>query len=497
MQIKRYVAANIRDAMRMVKEELGPDAVIMSNRSVPEGVEIVAARDFDANVVRQNAINAESPQKASPEPATISPIDLADLSKGRPAQHIIQSSRKRGNENDRALNRGFDQYMGYAEKMAIPTAPAPAAAVNRQEAIKLRDKPVFGMDTARNKPESTHPDIAQAQKSRAVGDVKSEMDKLMSDVKKDIRQEMKQEMQEMRQWLGRALPAMLPKPDSEISLPAVDESSVHAKLFNRLNQVGFSKKVAGKIANRLGSHAEFEVAYEKAQEMLAQIVPIAVDDDLLDQGGIVALIGPTGIGKTTTIAKLASQFVLKHGNHEVALISTDNYRIGAHEQIHIYGRILGVPVKIANNADELHQYIRGFQDKKLILIDTVGMSQRDIQLAENIRALKSHRMPIRPYLVMTASTHYRTALEIMRAFQSVRPQAAILTKLDEANNAAMVLSALTEKRLPLAFITDGQHVPEDIYLPDGEALIRHCVTMFESDQDEMMFEQDDWGGSYV
>lgn len=495
MQIKRFTAANIRDAMRMVKDELGPDAVIMSNRSVPEGVEIVAARDFDANVVRQNALESEGSAKRVEQKLTNPlPMDFADLAKGGGATHIVPSVRKRDNEQERPQRRDVEQYVGYSEKM--PARQQPQAAVNRQEAIKLRDRPTFGMDAAKPK-QDVHPEMAKAQKANEAVEAKVEIDKIMADVKKDLRQEMKQEMLEMRQWLGKTLPAMLPRPETDVATPSADDDSVYARLFSRLSQIGFSKKVSSKIANRLGTHAEFDIAYSKAQEMLSQIVPIATDDDLLDSGGIVALLGPTGIGKTTTIAKLASQFVLRHGNHEVALISTDNYRIGAHEQIHIYGRILGVPVKIANNADELHQYIRDFQDKKLVLIDTVGMSQRDIQLAEKIRALKSHRLPIRPYLVMPASTHYRTAMEIMRAFQSVRPQAAILTKLDEANNMAMALSALTEKRLPLAFITDGQHVPEDIYAPEGVSLIKHCIDMFENEQSELDFDQDDWSASYA
>jgi flagellar biosynthesis protein FlhF len=228
----------------------------------------------------------------------------------------------------------------------------------------------------------------------------------------------------------------------------------------------------------LGSHKKIDLAYLKAQEMLARILPIA-EDGLLDHGGIAALVGPTGVGKTTTIAKLAAQYILKHGSRDVALITTDNYRIAAHEQLSIYGRILGVSVKVANDGNELQRHIRDLSDKRLILIDTVGMSQRDLRLAEHIQALRQDDLQIRSYLVMSATSHYKTVMEIIDGFQILQPQAAILTKFDEAVSKATALSAIIERRLPLSFVTDGQQVPEDIYVPEAEKLIQHCLAGIE------------------
>ena len=149
--------------------------------------------------------------------------------------------------------------------------------------------------------------------------------------------------------------------------------------------MGISTKLSEKIANRFNNASDAKFVFAgKAQEMLAKVLPVA-DDNLLEAGGIVALVGPTGVGKTTTIAKLAAKFILKHGSKEVALITTDNYRIGAHEQLNTYGRILDVPVRVASSAEELRYLINGFADKRLILIDTAGMSQRDMKLAEQIR----------------------------------------------------------------------------------------------------------------
>ena len=134
------------------------------------------------------------------------------------------------------------------------------------------------------------------------------------------------------------------------------------------------------------------------------------------------LVGPTGVGKTTTIAKLAAKFILKHGASQVALITTDNYRIGAHEQLNTYGRILDVPVRVASSAEELRNLINGFSDKRLILIDTAGMSQRDMKLVEQINTLQQNELSIRSYLVMSAATEYKAMNAIIKAFSVFDPQ---------------------------------------------------------------------------
>jgi len=447
MKIKRFFAADIRQAMRMVKEELGADAVIMSNRSVDGGVEIVAARDFDEQVIHKNLQQHEQEKAAAK--AIPKKVDLPDLDGDKKPAHVLSSARKRGNETESPVRRNLDQYIGYAEKLQI-AAVAPQKA---PEKIKLPEKPAWAASEQKLKP-LTEPAGKAAVPQLATGD------KFMD--------EMRKEMKELRTMLDSKLSSIASQP-AQIAQPA------RAELLDRLIESGFSKKLSTKIANRLGSHKQIDLAFTKAQEMLAKIVPIA-DDGLLEHGGIAALVGPTGVGKTTTIAKLAAQFILKHGSRDVALITTDNYRIGAHEQLGIYGRILGVPVKVANDAEELRRHIHDCADKRLILIDTAGMSQRDMRLAEQIQTLRHDDLPIRPYLVMSATSQYKSVMEIMDAFQILEPQAVILTKLDEAVSKAMALSAIIERRMPLSFITDGQQVPEDIYAPEAETLIQQCVS---------------------
>jgi flagellar biosynthesis protein FlhF len=257
---------------------------------------------------------------------------------------------------------------------------------------------------------------------------------------------------------------------------------VRAELLQRLAGMSISRKLSVKIANRFNDHTDSELAFNQAQELLTKVLPIA-DDDLLQNGGIAALVGPTGVGKTTTIAKLAAKFILKHGPRQVALITTDNYRIGAHEQLNTYGRILDVPVRVASSAAELRALINSFSDKRLVLIDTAGMSQRDMKLVEQINTLQQSGLDIKSYLVMSAATEYKAMNEIIKAFQVFEPQASILTKLDEAVTVGSAISSIIEHNLPLSFIADGQQVPEDMHTPCARTLIAQCVAELDEESD--------------
>jgi flagellar biosynthesis protein FlhF len=461
MKIKRFFAADIRQAMRMVKEELGADAVIMSNRSVDGGVEIVAARDFDEEVIHKNIKQQHEDELVAKR---LKKYDLPDFAGDEKPAHLVTSPRKKGNEVENPVRRNLDQYIGYAEKVQLGSNNAQKIA----EKLKVADKPAWAA-----KPE--------AARKPLIAEVPKPIQAASSDRFID---EMRKEMKDMRALLDAKLSGIA-------HLPQSSEQSLRGELQDRLLDCGFSKTLTSKIANRLGSHKHFDTAIAKSQEMLARVVPIA-DDRLLEDGGIAALVGSTGVGKTTTIAKLAAQFILKHGSRQIALITTDNYRIGAHEQINTYGKILDVPVRVASDAEELRQHIDSFSDKRLILIDTAGMSQRDLRLAEQLKTLQHGDLPIQAYLVMSATTQYKAALEIMDAFQILEPQATILTKFDEAVSKATALSALIERRMPLSFITDGQQVPEDIYMPDADALIQQCMLKEHDEQYTETMNYDNW-----
>lgn len=467
MKIKRFFAPDIRQAMRMVKEELGVDAVIMSNRSLDGGVEIVAARDFDEQVIHKNLKKQQEDELVANR---LKKYDLPEFAGDNKPAHLVSSARKRGSEAENPLRRNMDQYLGYAEKVQLA---GNAQAQKISEKLKVVDKPAWANgDTVSRKPAVASENSPKpAPAVHAAGP-----DKFM--------EEMRKEINDLRSLLDSRL-------SSIAQLPQAGEQRLREALLDRLMDCGFSKSLSSKITHRLAGQQDFNSAWDKSQEMLGRVVPIA-NDKLMEQGGIAALVGSTGVGKTTTIAKLAAQFILKHGTRQIALITTDNYRIGAHEQINTYGKILDVPVRVANDAEDLHRHIESFSDKRLILIDTAGMSQRDMRLAEQLKALQHSDLPIQPYLVMSATTQYKAALEIMDAFQQLEPQATILTKFDEAVTKGTALSALIERRMPISFITDGQQVPEDIYVPEADTLIRQCMGPAGEEQYSDTMHYDQW-----
>lgn len=476
MKIKRFFAPDIRQAMRMVKEELGADAVIMSNKSVDGGVEIVAARDFDEQMIQSNL----QKQQAEPEQLAAAKdnlmFDLPDFEAEKNRLHVVSSPRKPGAEGSvpERPRRNIDQYVGYAEKIHLrgtATAPSAATATQPQSPLSTRAE---GM--------KLHAESLTASKVGTFGDagrpVRSQQPK--EQISRTTQMEMPANLasdallQEMSKELKSLRAAMDAKLANISQLQPAQNTPVRADLLKRLAGMSISNKLSVKIANRFTNHTDADFVFSQAQELLAKVLPIE-NDELLESGGIVALVGPTGVGKTTTIAKLAAKFILKHGPRQVALITTDNYRIGAHEQLSTYARILDIPVRVASNAFELRNLIQGFSDKRLVLIDTAGMSQRGMKLVEQINTLQQSAVAIKTYLVMSAATEYKAMHEIINAFNVFEPQACILTKLDEAATVGAAVSAIIEQNLPLSFVTDGQQVPEDIHSPCARTLIDQCV----------------------
>jgi flagellar biosynthesis protein FlhF len=203
--------------------------------------------------------------------------------------------------------------------------------------------------------------------------------------------------------------------------------------------------------------------------LLMKYLPM-VDDLTCSAGGVVALVGPTGVGKTTTIAKLAARWCLAHGNQDLALVSTDAYRIGARDQLLTYARILDVPMQVAEGARQLAQVLQRLKHKRLVLIDTAGMSQRDRRLPEQLDSLRQGLCQARVLLAVPAGGEIKAVDEILRAYGRIAPDACVFTKIDEAASLGAVLSAVLRRRLPIAYLCDGQRVPEDLHQAQGRRL---------------------------
>jgi len=249
-----------------------------------------------------------------------------------------------------------------------------------------------------------------------------------------------------------------------------------AELFGRLSQLGLSATLSRELVSALSPDFEGERADNAVLSDLAQRIPV-LTNEALTEGGVIALIGPTGVGKTTTIAKLAARYAAHFGTRDIALVSTDHYRIGAQEQLFTYGRLLGVPVHTARDATELEALLLKLADRKLVLIDTAGLGPQDRQLAAQLSLFRPLAGKLRTYLTMTASGQASDYEQTIAQFRAVPLAGCILTKLDEATRIGAALTATIQHQLGIAYLTDGQRVPEDLQLPRGDALVRRAISL--------------------
>jgi len=253
---------------------------------------------------------------------------------------------------------------------------------------------------------------------------------------------------------------------------------VTRELLRRLLGLGLNVELAKFLASKVRDVEEPDLAWRDALYALANEIHI-FDTEILERGGILALIGPTGVGKTTTIAKLAARFALRHGNRHVGLVSVDNFRIGARDQLHTYGRILNVPVRSATTSEELDTVIDALSDRQLILIDTAGMGMRNDRFGAQQELLNRSKHEITRLLALSANIESQALDRAVALFEALRPNACVLTKLDETAALGGILSTVVKHKLPLAFFTDGQRVPEDLQPARAHPLVNLAAELAE------------------
>ncbi|MCU0976232.1 MAG: flagellar biosynthesis protein FlhF [Steroidobacteraceae bacterium] len=251
-----------------------------------------------------------------------------------------------------------------------------------------------------------------------------------------------------------------------------------AKVLRDLSSLDIAPDLARDLVNAMPSVTNPEDAGRVAMALLVRRIPV-VDDGLLASGGVFALVGPTGIGKTTTIAKLAAHYVQRRGPDAVGLISIDSYRIGAREHLGAYARMLGVPMKAANSPAELARALEEWSRRSLVLVDTAGVGQQDLRLREQAALIRSRGGAIKPLLVLPANADVASLDDIVRAHAPLAPAACVVTKIDEAASLGPVLSATMRASLPIAHLCDGQRVPEDLHAaaPRKVWLVRRAVKL--------------------
>jgi flagellar biosynthesis protein FlhF len=386
MKIKRYTAESMRAALAQVRAEQGPDAVILSSRRIEDGIEVIAAVDYDeglfAAATRQRTPDPIAPQPAAPAPATQSHAPVPTL------RAPVTPSRA-----------------------PLTAVPGKAHVPGKAPAPEVR--PDFGYDA------------------------------------------MQRELRDLRRLLETGLAGMTWS-DKRLRDPE------QARILEELSALDIAPDVAMALAALAPRCTSVDNPSHVPMALLVRHLPVLNDLSSVS-GGVVAVVGPTGAGKTTTIAKLAARWCLQHGSQDLALVSTDAYRIGARDQLMTYARILGTPMHAANGGKDLAQVLERLKSKKLILIDTAGMGPRDVRLAEQLAALQSGAARARVLLALPAQGEGHALEEIVKAFAPLKPLACILTKVDEAVSLGAAISTTLRHRLKIAYVCDGQRVPDDLH----------------------------------
>ncbi|EIS3743220.1 flagellar biosynthesis protein FlhF [Aeromonas hydrophila] len=463
MKIKRFFAKDMRTALAEVKETLGPDAVIMSNKKVTGGVEIVAAVDYQSQVPGPK----DAPVRRQLNDESVN-ISSAGRQMTRPAPSPAQEQNEHYADTLAAL-LARQQKLNPAQNGQAGQSGAPSAAASGAPRT-LAEQGQWGAA-----PEPAKPKARAAASGRAP----------QSPQRDQEMEGMRKEMASIRKLLEHQISGLMWQ-EVERREP------MRALLIKELKKIGFDDAFADQLAGLIPEDMSIHQAMAQLAEVLTAQLKIS-EDEILRQGGAVALLGPTGVGKTTTIAKLAARFAMKYGAEQVALITTDNYRIGAHEQLQTYGRIMGCPVRQVRDAEELANALYQFRHRRLVLIDTAGVGQRDIRLTEQLDTLvKNAKVRIRSYLVMSATSQRRVMQEAVDHFRRIPLSGCILTKLDESLNLGEVINVCIQNALPISYITDGQRVPEDIQVANAAQLVGAAMGSLERETEEPYF----WGTGF-
>ena len=439
MNAQKFIAATSRDALLLVRNELGADAVILSNRKVDEGVEITALASADLAMLTEpkktpihTACQQIAVDKAS---ASGGESNYADIENEiRAARSPLPSSLSEANSPSNRGSEDAGKATGYKLQKPVVKPLYVATTVRESNSLQINNPAEVKSITESKPVASPEPTISEQQGILC-------------------------EIKSMRSMMQEQL-ANLSWSDMQHRDPQRTE------LLRSLLNAGFSPALSRQLLEKMPAEADISWV----RQVLGNNLRVAAqEEDVIVRGGVVALIGPTGVGKTTTTAKLAARAVVRYGADKVALLTTDSYRIGAHEQLRIYGKILGVEVHAVRDTEDLRLTLSALKRKHLVLIDTMGLGQRDSRVAEQtemFNATGAQRL-----LLLNATSGGDTLEDVVHKYHGAGVIGCIPTKLDEAGSLGTVLDVAVRHKLALHYITSGQRVPEDLHEVNLEYLL--------------------------
>lgn len=446
MNIKKFSAATMRRALADIRAEMGPEAVIVHTEHEAGRVIVTAATDYDpgmADLIR-NFEHTETTVASRAEPAADDPAAIAAAARvlGRDF-----ASRKHGTGTSPASGPADARSTGFHARLDddfdLNDVTIAANGASDEPATSDEEGPPAGVTA----PTGTELQHASSERQR-LDDVGAELRALRDLVEQQLNGLAWQNMRR-----------------TDPQRPFI---------LQRLLQLGLAPELCTSVANQMPYSALIDVSWAHAKEEVASRFRRTHGPTLLETGGIVALVGPTGAGKTTTIAKLAGQYLRLHGPHSVGLVTTDDYRLGAHEQLQAFARILDLPVTSARDAESLIAAVRGYRGRSLVLIDTEGGADRAAEQQEMLAALALAESEARIYAVIAASMQRASLYKTILRHGRNRLHAAIVTKVDECGTLGDAISALIHAKLPLTYLTDGQQIPQDLHASSADDLLERA-----------------------
>lgn len=464
MRIQRFYAPNAREAMRKVRKEQGPDAVILSNTQVDGGVELIAAVDYDPQSVATIAAPSSAPApRRAPLPNSVEARYAQSSGEISPAPSEFVADDDR--ESDHAAEgvrvdiRHAAEYQLHATDVETETTPA------SRDAATDNDIRVGGQRTEEQR--------APVGVAPATQDLTSGF--AAPSVSGDVRpRDVGNETSSVEGQEAPLLPAVLAEVKAlrelmEHHLAGVAWGSIaknepgKSRALKLLMEFGFTPERCISVADRVAQcDSQTDSMAQTLKVLQADIHTLLNEDELIYTGGCFTLLGAPGVGKTTTIAKIAARHALRYGSQNVALIGFDNHRMGAHEQLRTYARLLNISFFVAKDKQSLTEILSTLSTQSLVLIDTPGFSANQADLDDYLADLADVDARLQHYLVLAASTETSVNARTAAAFGRLKLTGCMMTKYDEVQRLGGILSVLLNHELPLAYLCDGQQVPENI-----------------------------------
>lgn len=457
MEIKRIKEKSIHEAIQKVREELGPDAVVLSTEKNRHGVEIIAALDFDATVLEDKLASQNSDASNNDEHSH-------DINSGIVADGLVDGLEK-------VLEKQFSSYMQSVNQMITQV----------QKDNKEQSDKIYGVLNSKideltvsvgekyieqQRERSENFSVLQKQVTQLRDDFSDFMTSILPDEMNSILQ-IQEELVDLKDVLGCQTKLLDWEKWGKNNPEGIS-------LISRLVNAGFGVGLSKQIMSNINDVTNGETAWRNVIELLTCGIKTP-SVDIQKNGGVVMALGRTGVGKTTTLAKIATQYVIENGPNDVVFINLDDKRVGSFDQLDTYGRILNVPVYRFESEENMRGILKIIRNKSLVLIDTAGMTEPGEEIEKFINNLSRNKIEVHKLLLMSANTQLHNLKEIVDGFSNSKPNGCVITKTDESSQLGNVLTVSIEDDLPVYFETFGQKVPEDISSIEPSILIQRAI----------------------